>query len=318
MTSILEISGLTKRYSRLTAVDNLNLSVQEGDIFGFVGPNGSGKTTTMRIAATLLQPDNGDVQVAGYSVREAPRQVRSLIGYMPDVFGVYHDLTVWEYLEFFASCYKLPLLERRQLIPELLDLIDLSHRRDDMVDSLSRGMKQRLSLARTLIHDPKVLLLDEPASGLDPRGRIEMRELLVELSRLGKTIFFSTHILSDVAEICNRVGIIEAGRLVAAGPLDELQKTLAPQRRLSITILGEADAAIHILGDIPGITQVNHLPMQTNGDRIRVELLFSGADEELSDLLENLIRNDVRIIQFYEEQRDLESIFLKATQGKVT
>ncbi|MGH2523813.1 MAG: ABC transporter ATP-binding protein, partial [Anaerolineales bacterium] len=220
MAAIIETKNLTKRYGKLTAVDNLSLSVEQGAIYGFVGPNGAGKTTTMRMLTTLLQPTSGEAWIAGHSVQRDPRRVRRAIGYMPDFFGVYDDMKVWEYLDFFAACYEIPETQRASLIGDLLELVDLIHRRDDMVDTLSRGMKQRLCLARTLAHDPQVLILDEPASGLDPRARIEIRELLLELSRLGKTIFFSTHILADVAEICTQVGIVEAGRLVAQGSLE--------------------------------------------------------------------------------------------------
>ncbi len=218
-------------------MDGLNLAVEEGDIFGFVGPNGAGKTSTIRIMATLLQATRGDILVAGHSVRRQSREVRRVIGYMPDFFGVYGDMLVWEYLDFFGACYDLDPAKRSTLINDLLELVDLSHRRNDPVEGLSRGMKQRLSLARTLIHDPQVLILDEPASGLDPRARVEIRELLVELAHMGKTIFFSTHILADVAEICTHVGIIEAGKLVASGSLEELQMLVMPHRVVQITLV---------------------------------------------------------------------------------
>ena len=216
MPAIIETKNLTKRYGPLVAVDALSLSVAQGAIYGFVGPNGAGKTTTMRMMTTLLRPTSGEAWIAGASITRDPRGVRRAIGYMPDFFGVYDDMKVWEYLDFFAACYEIPEAARKALINDLLELVDLNHRRDDMVDTLSRGMKQRLCLARTLAHDPQILILDEPASGLDPRARIEIRELLLELSRLGKTIFFSTHILADVAEICTQVGIVEAGQ--AGGP----------------------------------------------------------------------------------------------------
>ena len=230
MSAIIETRNLTKRYGKLMAVNELSLQVEQGAIYGFVGPNGAGKTTTMRMLTTLLRPTSGEASVAGHSVARDPRGVRRAIGYMPDFFGVYDDMKVWEYLDFFAACYNIPEAARGGLITDLLELVDLSHRRDDQVDTLSRGMKQRLCLARTLAHDPQVLILDEPASGLDPRARIEIRELLVELSRMGKTIFFSTHILADVAEICTQVGIVEAGRLVAQGSLEEMQRRVLPHR----------------------------------------------------------------------------------------
>ncbi|MCA9908948.1 MAG: ABC transporter ATP-binding protein, partial [Anaerolineae bacterium] len=199
---IIETRDLVKKFGNFTAVNGLSLEVPSGSIYGFVGPNGAGKTTTMRMLTTLTRPTSGQAWVNGHSVTEEARAVRRAIGYMPDEFGVYDDMRVWEYLDFFAACYDIPEIERKKLIDDLLALVDLSHRRDDMVDKLSRGMKQRLSLARTLAHDPSVLILDEPASGLDPRARVEIRELLVELARMGKTIFFSTHILADVSEIC--------------------------------------------------------------------------------------------------------------------
>jgi ABC-2 type transport system ATP-binding protein len=212
MSTIVEINGLSKKYGQLTALDNLHLNIEEGAVFGFLGPNGAGKTTTMRILTTLLKPTAGDAHIAGYSVRKNPNDVRRVIGYMPDFFGVYDDMKVWEYLDFFAACYNVPANVRQGMIGDLLALVDLGHKRDAYVESLSRGMKQRLCLARTLAHDPQILILDEPASGLDPRARIEMRELLRELKQMGKTIFFSSHILSEVADICTSIGIMEAGR----------------------------------------------------------------------------------------------------------
>ncbi|MGF1504287.1 MAG: ABC transporter ATP-binding protein, partial [Anaerolineae bacterium] len=240
MAAIIETHNLTKRYKKVNAVTDLSLSVDEGAIYGFVGPNGAGKTTTMHMLTTLLQPTSGEAYVAGYSVTKNPRDVRRVIGYMPDFFGDYDDMKVWEYLDFFAACYDIPEGERGPLIRDLLELVELSHRAEDMVDGLSRGMKQRLCLARTLAHDPQVLILDEPASGLDPRARIEIRELLVELANMGKTIFFSTLILADVREICTQVGIIEAGELVMQGSVEEMQRQLIPHREIIVTILGEA------------------------------------------------------------------------------
>ncbi len=322
MSAIIEIENLTKHYGNARnpriAVDSLNLAVQEGDIFGFVGPNGAGKTSTIRIMATLLQPTGGDVRIAGHSVTRESRRVRRAIGYMPDFFGVYSELTVWEYLDFFAACYAIPPASRPGLIGDLLELVDLDHRKDDLVESLSRGMKQRLSLARTLLHDPQVLILDEPASGLDPRARVEIRSLMIELARMGKTLFFSTHILADVAEICTRVGILEAGRLVAAGPLEELQQHLAPHRRIQITILGKAELAISILTKLPGIVGVESLPAPNDGARQRLEFDFTGDDLALSELLGSLVRQGIPVIHFSSGSRDMEEVFLRATRGLVT
>jgi ABC-2 type transport system ATP-binding protein len=318
MAAIIQINQLTKRYHRRPAVDQLDLSVDEGDIFGFVGPNGAGKTTTIRIMTTLLEPSHGDILIAGHSVRRDPRQVRRLVGYMPDVFGVYNDMLVWEYLDFFAACYHIPNTQRTGIITDLLELVDLSHRRDDPVESLSRGMKQRLSLARTLIHDPQVLVLDEPASGLDPRARVEIRELLVELSRMGKTVFFSTHILADVAEICTRVGIIEAGRLVAVGSLDELQRHLAPHRQVFITVLEQVQAALALLPGLPGVISVAELPANNHPGSQRIQVNFQGDDSSLCSLLAALVRSGIPVVDFSEQHRDLEEVFMRTTRGIVT
>jgi ABC-2 type transport system ATP-binding protein len=321
MTPIIEIKDLTKRYrvgqSALTAVRDLNLEIEAGEIFGFVGPNGAGKTSTLRIMATLLKPTLGDILIGGKSVCKNSRDVRRMIGYMPDFFGVYHDMLVWEYLDFFAACYQLPEADRDALINDLLELVDLTHRREDLVDGLSRGMKQRLSLARTLIHDPSVLILDEPASGLDPRARVEIRSLLVELSRMGKTIFFSTHILADVAEICTRVGIIEAGELVAAGELEALQQHLIPNRHIRVSLLGKQDDAAKLLELAAGVENLQVAPERNNG-QFRLEFDFTGDDQALSSLLAQMVHQGVPVIQFSSDNRDMEEVFMRATKGLVT
>ena len=239
MAPIIEVENLTKTYKKdRTAVDDISFTIEENAIFGFVGPNGAGKTTTIRILTTLLKPTRGKVTIAGHSVSEDPQAVRRLIGYMPDFFGVYTDMTVWEYLDFFSACYDVPAAERPALVKDLLELVDLSHRRDDFVDDMSRGMKQRLCLARTLVHDPQVLVLDEPASGLDPRARVEFRELLTELRNMGKTIFFSSHILADIAEICTEVAILEAGQMVIQGDIEVLRQRMQQGHRLQIRLIG--------------------------------------------------------------------------------
>jgi len=316
MAAIIETKDLTKRYKNVTAVNNLNLNVDEGAIYGFVGPNGAGKTTTMHILTTLLQPTSGEAYVGGYSATRQPRDVRRVIGYMPDFFGVYDDMKVWEYLDFFAACYDIPESERPALIRDLLDLVDLTHRADDMVDTLSRGMKQRLCLARTLAHDPQVLILDEPASGLDPRARIEIRQLLVELAHMGKTIFFSTHILADVAEICTQVGIIEAGQLVMEGSVEEMMRRLVPHREIVITLLGDADSAKQILTGYVGVESVEETKSETDRPRLTVE--FVGEDTDINRLLVALIQANVPVMHFMEETRDLESVFMRATKGIVS
>ena len=323
MPAIIETKNLTKRYGPLVAVDALSLSVEQGAIYGFVGPNGAGKTTTMRMMTTLLQPTSGEAWIAGASITRDPRGVRRAIGYMPDFFGVYDDMKVWEYLDFFAACYEIPAAARKALINDLLELVDLAHRRDDMVDTLSRGMKQRLCLARTLAHDPQILILDEPASGLDPRARIEIRELLLELSRLGKTVFFSTHILADVAEICTQVGIVEAGKLVAQGSLDEMQRRLAPHRRLHLTVLGQADEARQALTGRAGVLAVRdpETPAGSTpapGAPMVLDIDFSGDDAGVSGLLQELVGRGVPVLHFSESVHDLEDVFMQATKGLVS
>jgi ABC-2 type transport system ATP-binding protein len=325
MSAIIEIQGLTKQYAgrgSFRAVDNLNLVVEEGDIFGFVGPNGAGKTSTIRIMATLLNPTRGDILVGGHSVSRNPRQVRNMIGYMPDFFGVYADMLVWEYLDFFGACYEIAPYARKSLINDLLELVDLVHRRNDPVEGLSRGMKQRLSLARTLIHDPQVLILDEPASGLDPRARVEIRELMTELARMGKTIFFSTHILADVAQICTRVGIIESGKLVAGGKLEELQKLLLPHRKIELTVLSDEDRALEFLqnsSDVLRVAMMHNAPEEAKkGSLHRLEFEFNGDDQGLSRLLAELVANQIPVVNFSEDSRDMEEVFLRATRGLVT
>ncbi len=322
MSIILETQGLTKRYgkgpnSRL-ALDGLDLQVEQGAIFGFVGPNGAGKTTTIRILTTLLKPSAGDAWVGGYSIATQPHEVRHLLGYMPDFFGTYGDLQVGEYLEFFARCYRVPRAERAAIINDLLELVDMTHRRDDMVESLSRGLKQRLSLARTLLHDPQVLILDEPASGLDPRARVEIRDLLVELARMGKTIFFSTHILSDVSEICTDVAILEAGKLVASGNIGTLQQQIQSTRIITIEVLADAPQAEPVLR-AAGLHDVQ--PVETNHllpGRSRWQASFHGDDRALSDLLTALVHENLPVVHFSEQQTDIEDVFMQLTQGIVS
>ena len=315
MTMIIETRNLTHRYGKLTAVNDMSLQIEQGGIFGFIGPNGAGKTTTMRILSTLLRPTAGDAWVGGCSVRKDPRGVRRQIGYMPDFFGVYDEMKVWEYLDFFGACYDLPGAKRRALIDDLLQLVDLSHRRDDYVDSLSRGMKQRLCLARTLVHDPRVLILDEPASGLDPRARIEIRELLRELQAMGKTIFFSSHILLEVAEVCTTIGIIEAGSLVACGSLDEIQRHRRT-RRVCIALTGRAEEAMALLHDAPGILDVQ-LARQAPR-RFELEAGFDGDDAMQTAILTRLIQGGLPVVGFDEVKVELEDVFMQVTRGIVS
>jgi ABC-2 type transport system ATP-binding protein len=314
---VIETRNLNKRYgSKHQAVNNLNLKVPRGSIFGFVGPNGAGKTSTMRILTTLMLPTSGEAYVDGHSVIKQPRQVRRAIGYMPDFFGVYDDMKVWEYLDFFAACYEIPENERRGLINDLLELVDLKHKRDDMVDKLSRGMKQRLCLARTLAHDPQVLILDEPASGLDPRARVEIRSLLVELAKMGKTIFFSSHILADVAEVCTDIAIIEAGQIVMQGPIDEMRRQIIPHRQLIITLIGRAEEAKQALMSIGGIEEI--ITLSEDGNKHRLQVNFVGEDEVKSQLLMALTSKGIPVADFAEQTQDLETVFMKATKGIVS
>ncbi|MCC7209443.1 MAG: ABC transporter ATP-binding protein [Anaerolineae bacterium] len=313
---MIETRGLVKRYGDLTAVNNLSLQVPRGAIYGFAGPNGAGKTSTMRILTTLLLPTSGQAFVAGHEVTKDPRAVRRLIGYMPDYFGVYDDMKVWEYLDFFAACYDIPESDRPAMINDLLDLVDLGHRRDDMVDKLSRGMKQRLCLARTLVHDPQVLILDEPASGLDPRARIEIRELLVELARMGKTIFFSTHILADVSEICTHIGIIEAGQLVVQGRMDDVRRRWMASREVVITLAGRAEDAKRELLQMPAVIEAADMPDDAGRPRLRIA--FNGADQVLTDMIQTLAVQNIPVLNFNEEAHDLEAVFMRVTKGIVS
>lgn len=315
MSAIIKTQNLTHRYAKLTAVNDISIEIEEGSIFGFIGPNGAGKTTTMRILSTLLRPTSGDAWIGGCSVRDDPRGVRRQIGYMPDFFGVYNEMKVWEYLDFFAACYNLPAAKRRGLIEDLLQLVDLAHRRDDYVDSLSRGMKQRLCLARTLAHDPKVLILDEPASGLDPRARIEIRELLRELQAMGKTIFFSSHILLEVAEICTTIGIIEAGNLIACGTLDEIQSH-RQVRRVKVALTDRVEEGMALLQAAPHVLDVQIAKRTPR--RYELDISFDGDDAVQTSLLTQLIEGGLPVIGFEEAKVELEDVFMQVTKGIVS
>lgn len=318
MSLIIETRNLIKSYNKFTAVSGVSIEVPAGSIYGFVGPNGAGKTTTMRMLTTLTRPSAGEAWVNGYSVTGDSRAVRRAIGYMPDEFGVYDDMRAWEYLDFFAACYDIPEGERKRLTNDLLELVDLSHRREDMVDKLSRGMKQRLSLARTLAHDPAVLILDEPASGLDPRARVEIRELLVELAAMGKTIFFSSHILADVAEICTHIGIIEEGRMVIQGSMEELRNQLAPHRELTITVRDDekVEQIKSLVAGTSGVENIVILEPKNGRSRLRID--FSGDDDGVEALSQSIQQAGIAILGFNEDTKDLESMFMSVTKGIVT
>ena len=304
----INIEGMRKAYGRTIALRDLSMHVPRGSIYGFVGPNGAGKTTTIRTLATLQRADNGLAQVAGIDVHKNPAAVRDRIGFMPDFFGVYDSLTVWEYLNFYGSTHHLPAHRRKQTCEELLELVDLGEKRGEPVAALSRGMKQRLGLARCLIHDPEVLLLDEPASGMDPRARIELREILRELRALGKTILISSHILPELAEMCTHIGIIRAGELLAEGPVDAVISELSGGSRLRVRVMdGRALEAAAILEAAPSCQDV-----QQGGDGSLLAS-FEGGDAELQRLLTQLISAGVPVIGFTLEGGTLEDIFLSMT-----
>lgn len=318
----IETRGLTRRYGKLTAVQDLNLTIPQGSLYGLIGPNGAGKTTTLRMLAGLLEPSSGEIIINGSASARDPAELHRQIGYMPDFFGVYDDLLVWEYLDFFARCYNIPAPRRRQVIDELLELVDLTEKRDSYVHTLSRGMLQRLCLAHALVHDPQVLLLDEPASGLDPRARVEMRELLRELGAMGKTVVLSSHILSELAELCDSIGIIERGQLIVSGQLEAIRAQMQEGRRLRLRVLSDRAEAEAVLRDLPGVTQVYPVA-EINGNHNgapsdqELEVDFIGDENGLADLLEALIARRVRVASFTEAQSGLEEVFLRLTKGEV-
>ncbi len=305
---MIKTQDLTKVYGSLHAVKNLNLDLSEGDLFGFIGPNGSGKTTTMRILATLLQPTWGEASVCGHSIYTNPKEIRRLIGYMPDFFGVYDDMRVIEYLEFFAAAYRIRGPARRKVCDDTLELVELGYKRDELVTSLSRGMTQRLGLARVLLHDPKVLLLDEPASGLDPRARIEMRGLLKELRKMGKTIMVSSHILPELADICNKVGIIERGVLQFNGTVSDLMKQIRRRTRLQIAVVGDLEPAARLLEQS---TLVENVDL---GDGY-IEVTLAENVTDYSDLPTMLIDAGFKLTLFKEDELNLETAFMALTKG---
>jgi ABC-2 type transport system ATP-binding protein len=341
MTAIVETRDLTRRYGNTLALDHLTLSIPQGAIFGFIGPNGAGKTTTMRILTTLLTPTSGEAWVAGRSVLKEPLEVRKMVGFMPDFFGVYDNMKVWEYLDFFGRAYGIAPEHRATMINELLDLVDLRHKHDDFVMGLSRGMKQRLSLARTMIHDPALLILDEPASGLDPRARIELRELLKELRALGKTVMISSHILTELAEMCTHIAIIERGKLLASGDVQTILRSLQPHRTLEVRMLGGIERAEELLRGRPDVLNVareepaEHPAPQpaaapTDGEQPgeaapapaapAAELLlidYTGDERGMGALLADLIGAGVLVTRFAEKSSDLEDIFMQVTEGIV-
>jgi len=305
---MIKTQDLTKVYGTLHAINNLTLDLAEGDLFGFIGPNGSGKTTTMRILATLLQPTWGEASVCGHSIFTHPKEIRRLIGYMPDFFGVYDDMKVIEYLEFFAAAYRIKGPARRKICDEVLELVDLGYKREEFVTSLSRGMTQRLGLARVLLHDPKVLLLDEPASGLDPRARIEIRGLLKELGKMGKTIMVSSHILPELADICNKVGIIEKGEMKFNGTVSDLMKLIRQRVLLNVVVVGDLEPAARLLEQSTLVEKV-----ELKDGHVSVTLAENVTD--YSDLPTLLIDAGFKLTLFREDELNLETAFMALTKG---
>jgi len=308
---MIEVTRFTKRYGEFLAVDDLSFTIGQGEIFGFIGPNGAGKSTTIRFLATLLRPTSGEGRVAGHSVVTNPMAVRRVIGFMPDDFGVYDGMKVWEFLDFFAVAYEIPRARRKQIIGQVLELLDLAHKRDDYVNGLSKGMKQRLCLAKTLVHDPPVLILDEPASGLDPRARLEMKALLNELKGMGKTILVSSHILSELADFCTMIGIIERGKLLAAGSINDIQRQLRSHRVLKVRVLDEStETAARILRDDRGIRRLESFDHTLTAE-------FTGEERDMAALLHRLVESGVQVQSFAEEDLSLEEVFMMITKGIV-
>ena len=310
MSAIVRTEGLVKRYDRTVAVAGIDLAIDQGEIFGLVGPNGAGKTTTLRMLATLLRPDAGTAEIDGWSVTRNPDEVRRVLGFMPDAFGVYDDMKVWEYLDFFARCYGLPAAGRRRMIGDLLELVDLGDRRDAYVQDLSRGMQQRLCLAHALVHDPQVLLLDEPASGLDPRARVELRELLRELRSMGKTIVISSHILPELEELCTSVAIVDRGQVLAQGRVGEIERRLRFGAVLRVRLLLEGDELVAARDRFAAEADVASATILPDGT---VELGFRGDDAAAARLLAEVVAAGLPVASFARAASDLEELFLQVT-----
>ena len=308
--NMIETNDLTKKYGDLFALERLTIKLEKGDVYGFIGPNGSGKTTTMRILATLLNPSWGEASVCGYSIYTGSKDIRRAIGYMPDFFGVYDDMKVTEYLEFFAAAYRIQGPGRRKKVDEVLELVDLTYKRDALVTSLSRGMTQRLGLARVLLHEPQVLLLDEPASGLDPRARIEMRKLIKRLRELNKTIMLSSHILPELAEICNKIGIIERGKLIFNGTVEEAKKAV---RQGIVFLVSVGDRNEEAAKRLETYREIGKVEVLANASLIRATLRDGEIDG--SFIPERLIAEQFKLKSFQEEEIDIEDVFMGITKG---
>ncbi|MDE7202912.1 MAG: ABC transporter ATP-binding protein [Lachnospiraceae bacterium] len=305
---MLYINNLTKNYGTFTAVNHLSLHIPEGDLFGFVGPNGAGKTTTIRIVCGLLKASGGSVQIGNTSARMGSKEMKRLIGYVPDFFGVYDNLKVHEYMDFYGSMYGMRSRDIARLTDDLLELVNLSDKKEFYVDTLSRGMKQRLCVARALLHNPKLLILDEPSSGLDPRARVEMKELLKNLHSMGKTIVISSHILSELSEMCTSIGIMNRGQLIMAGRIEDIMQQVAGGKRIHIQIVSGIETAMRILMEQVGVVVES---VREN----EIIITNNGTDEQMSALIGQLIQNQVILTGFYREEGSLESLFMQLTGG---
>jgi len=301
------VDNITKRFNGTLAVDRLCMEIPEGEIYGFVGANGAGKTTTMRIIAGLLAPTSGRVFIKGIDIAKEPLKVKEFIGYMPDFFGVYDDLKVSEYMAFYAGLQGIYGEKCRKLTDSLLELVRLTDKKEAYVDTLSRGMKQRLCLARSLIHDPEFLILDEPASGLDPRARVEMKEILKELRSMGKTVLISSHILPELSELCTSIGIIDSGRLVASGSVREIAEKLSQTGLVKIRVADSEEEAVRILMEMPEVGEISSVAGV-------LEIRVSGREETYVKILKTLVGNDVPVVSFHPEESSLEAVFMKLTE----
>ncbi|MBX3432079.1 MAG: ABC transporter ATP-binding protein [Pirellulales bacterium] len=308
---MIELKNFGKQYGDFIAVANLNLKIEAGEMFGFIGPNGAGKSTTIRFLATLLKATHGEGIVNGCSVTRDPIGVRRSVGYMPDNFGVYDGMKVWEFLDFFAVAYQVPRERRKGVLSDVLELLDLTHKRDDFVNGLSRGMKQRLCLAKTLVHDPPVLILDEPSSGLDPRARLEVKALLRELRRMGKTILISSHILTELADCCTSIGILERGQLLLHGPIDRVYKQIQRNRHLEIRFAGDSAAGLSLVRSDPKVREVIE-----NSRTFVVEM--AGDDADVQRLLRQLVAANCGLVSFADKEPTLEDVFMLVTKGLVS
>lgn len=306
---MLDVKGLTKRYKNFTALDQFDLHVDRGELFGFVGPNGTGKTTTLKILTGLLKADGGTATLDGKNILRDRAYIRENVGYMPDFSGVYDNMKVFEYMEFYASAYRIEGPEARERYYELLEMVGLSRKAGSFVDELSRGMKQRLSLARALIHDPRLLILDEPASGLDPQSRYHLKEVLKYLNRDGKTIIISSHILAELSEMCTDIGIIDSGRMILRGSLIDILDQVNQNNPLEITIYDGMEQAAKILKEHPRVQTVTF-------DYHKIMVNFSGSHEDEAELLKKLLINDVKVYEFIRKPGSLENLFMKITEGK--